>query len=327
MSTFTVNNNNNSAKLNSETHKSLTNRISSAPLEINSSRKKFQSKFKSNSFTSLATPHKLVDCVPAKTESAHIEPLERFTVSYVIKRGYFNLVRYLLSLGLDPNHVDPHQSLPEMYPPLIYCTFIKDEKWALGVAQTLLEYGADLKKTDVNKLNPIHYCCAFGLENLLSLFLKSVDFDLSKALDSNGNNCMHYAIRSHNLNCVKLIIEKFKPNEMYKRIDIQNSKGLRPSQIEDECDYSSIKYFNYKFSGNDSLNICKLLLVDFVREYSILKAIKILKSTVKPTEPEDSKLKVGASKSKKSRSSKQKSKKSATIPNEKSKILFKTTIY
>lgn len=306
--------------------KILTTRISSAPIRTLTSTKK-NTNFSSNSFTSL----KANDTKYNSTN--HSEPLERFTISYVIKRGYFNLVRYLLSLGIDPNHVSVKESYPDMYTPLIYCTFIKDEKWALSVAQNLLEHGADLKKTDVNKLNPIHYCCAFGLESLLNLFLNSIDFDLSRSLDSNGNNCMHYAIRSHNLNCVKLIIDKFKPNEMYKKIDLKNSLSLKPSQIEDEINFNSIIYFNYKFPGHDSLDLCRETLVNFIKEHHILRTVT--KQIIQPKLIEsdtESKLKK-ESKSKNKRSNKLKTKKnsakssSASLQQQNEKSEFKSTFF
>jgi len=252
-----------------------SSRINSAPLSSQTTKQnKLITKFSSNSFSSLKTKQndqQEQHRQQQKNQNLN-EPLERFTISYVIKNGYFNLVRYLLSVGVDPNHVSSKDvTNPDLYTPLIYCTFIKDEKWSLSIAQNLLEHGADLKKTDIHKLTPIHYCCAFGLTNLLSLFLNSIDFDLSKSLDKNGNNCMHYAIRSHNLQCVNLIIKKFQPNEMYKRIDAKNLLKLKPSQIEDEKDFNSIKYFNYKFSGTDSLQVCKDTLLDFIKEYSFLK--------------------------------------------------------
>lgn len=298
LTSFVSNNNETPTK-----KKQAANRINSAPIRTLTT----TTKFSSTSFNNLKQQQN-------QAKENQIEnPLERFTVDYVIKRGYFNLVRYLLGLGLDPNHVSFKDSYPHMYTSLIYCTFVKDEKWAISLAQNLLEHGADLKQTDSNLLNPIHYCCAFGLENLLRLFLKSVDFDLSKALDANGNNCMHYAIRSHNLNCVKLIIEKFKPNDMYKKIDVKNALGLKPSQIEDEVDFSQMKYFNYKFNGVDSLDECKQELTDFIREYTILRTIIIYKPKLE-SKPSDLKkedlLKTKTSKSKK-RTGKQKSKKNS----------------
>jgi hypothetical protein len=329
-SSLISNNNNNLITNINETQNNTirtSSRINSAPL-TSQTKSKLITKFSSNSFNSLKTKQQ------QQSNQNLNEPLERFTISYVIKNGYFNLVRYLLSVGVDPNHVSKDATNPDWYTPLIYCTFIKDEKWAISIAQNLLEHGADLKKTDKNKLTPIHYCCAFGLPNLLNLFLNSIDFDLSKSFDKNGNNCMHYAIRSHNLSCVNLIIKKYQPNEMYKRIDLKNSLKLKPSQIEDEKDFNSIKYFNYKFSGIDSLQVCKNTLIDFIKEYSILKQPPVVVNTT-PTQPiiaeEESTIfttikikKETSSKSKKRSKSKQKT---TNSPQTVEKSEFKNTFF
>lgn len=82
----------------------------------------------------------------------------KYTLTYAIKKGYFNLVRTLLSSGADPNQIDPEDRQNLRKNPLIYSTYIRDETWASSVARILLEYGADLSQTDSRRLNPIHYC-------------------------------------------------------------------------------------------------------------------------------------------------------------------------
>lgn len=156
----------------------------------------------------------------------------RYTTTYVIKKGYFNLVRCLLCLGADPNYVDEKEINNRTS--LIYTTFIKDNRWAENVAYTLLEHGADLKKSDSKGLTPIHYCCTFGRDALLKIFLQSVDFDLSCSLDLNGNSCMHYAIGSGNVKCVNLLIRKFTSSSFTKKINLENRFGLKPIDIHNE---------------------------------------------------------------------------------------------
>ncbi len=143
---------------------------------------------------------------------------QKYTITYVLRRGYFNLVRYMLTMGIDPNQVSVEKeligsTLDNSCTALILCTFIKDETWCLNVARNLLEHGAFLHRTDSRFLNAIHYCCAFGREKLLECYLgiflinlfrfdffqtltwlldfssslDSLDFDLSKAVDLNGN--------------------------------------------------------------------------------------------------------------------------------------------
>ena len=206
----------------------------------------------------------LLNSRPNSSKQQAASATSRYTTTYVIKKGYFNLVRYLLSTGADPNFVDEKE--PNSRTSLIYATFIKDETWSLSVAQNLLEFGANLKQTDAKHLNPIHYCCAFGRVKLLELFLKSLDFDLSKALDSNGNSCLHYALRSHNSRIVSLIVAKFKKGHM-TRVAPRNVFGIKPLELEDEDELKQLKEANKPhllFAGEDSLDDCKQILSDYV---------------------------------------------------------------
>lgn len=153
--------------------------------------------------------------------------IERFTICYVIKKGYFNLVRYLLNLGKDPNERDSGNSCRTA---LIYCTFIKDEGWALSIAQNLLEFGAMLHLTDSNNLSPIHYCAAYGLDKLLDVFLRSLDFDISKICDDKGNNALHYALQNKRNSCTRLLIEKCCQSKIFGICD-KNKFGVSPINL------------------------------------------------------------------------------------------------
>lgn len=92
----------------------------------------------------------------------------KYTLTYAIKKGYFNLVRTLLGLGADPNQVDASEertngpTAPLKRNPLIYTTYIRDLTWAKNIARLLLEHGADLSHTDSRRLTPIHYCNYFS---------------------------------------------------------------------------------------------------------------------------------------------------------------------
>lgn len=215
----------------------------------------------------------------ASTSSSTI-PLKKkqYTVVYTIKRGYFNLVRHLLDLGLDPNHVSSADD-NGMRTPLILCTFIRDERWSFNIAQNLLEHGASLRKCDNQQLTPIHYCCAFGRDKLLELFLNSLDYDLSKSIDLNGNSCMHYAIRSHSLKCVELLVNKFKsiygtysPSYPHinsdKRLNFKNKFGLRPTDIDEELEHVNS---NRVYPGRNSIVDCRSCFIDFLKTDYIMR--------------------------------------------------------
>jgi hypothetical protein len=212
---------------------------------------------------------------------------KQYTIVYVIKKGYFNLVRHLLDLGVDPNFVSDKDDPKLLRCPLIYATFIRDDKWAYTVAQNLLEYGASLQRADLNHLTPIHYACAFGRPHLLELFLSSLDFDLSRVVDANGNSCIHYAMRSHNLKCLQLLIKKYnsyymqhvhvvlsspyheQAESLNDKLNCRNKLGLRPSDLGEEVNDN--EQHNFVYSGKDSLHACRSALVDFLSIESVAK--------------------------------------------------------
>jgi hypothetical protein len=199
-----------------------------------------------------------------QSSTSSFKPSTRYTTTYVIKKGYFNLVRYLLSTGTDPNFVDEKEAF--LRTSLIYSTFIKDETWSLSVAQNLLEFGANLRQTDAKRLTPFHYACAFGRVKLLELFLGSLDFDLSKSLDLNGNSCLHYALRSHNVVIVRLVVQKLKKCHMIK-VNLRNVFGLKPIDIEDEEEIKISKETNkphFLFDGENPLEECKQILNEYI---------------------------------------------------------------
>lgn len=166
-------------------------------------------------------------------------PIERFNIAYVIKKGYFNLVRYLLNIGADPNVRDRDKNCSKRFG-LIYCTFIDDEKWALNIAQNLLECGAYLKNKDENGLSALHYCAAFGLAKLLKLFMESLDFDLTNELDNDGNSVLHYAFKSQNVSCINILLEKCQQSHMNGLEKMTNKNGYTALEFISNYSYKNI---------------------------------------------------------------------------------------
>lgn len=179
------------------------------------------------------------------------QEIPRFTILYALRRGYFNLIRHLLANGADPNQADTKDKFHRT--PLIYCTFIKDDNWALSIAQNLLEHGADLQICDLKGLTALHYCCTFNKHKLLNLFLNSLDFDLLNTFDLNGNTCLHYATRFCHLKCIRLILNKCKQYNSID-VDLRNSYGFRPSDLLNEPNNNLSKDLNEK---------CKLILKNY----------------------------------------------------------------
>jgi hypothetical protein len=236
-------------------------------------------------------PMNLTRSSSALYQGSTFMPKKHYTLVYVIKKGYFNLVRHLLELGLDPNHVSERDDAHHLRCPLIHATLIRDDQWAFTVAQTLLEHGATLRTAEPERrLTALHYACAFARPRLLELFLNSLDFDLATAVDINGNSCLHYAMRAHSLNCLQLLIRKYSSyytiyhqapvrasyaatsyserDDYYysinEKLNARNKLGLRPIDLGEEIESGGAAENNFVYSGRDSLALCRNTLVDFL---------------------------------------------------------------
>lgn len=193
----------------------------------------------------------------------------RYTATYAIKKGYFNLVSSLLAEGADANNrVDARGRTA-----LIYAMHIRDEAWAVSVTRSLLASGADLSATDTRGLTALHYCCAYGRVALLRLMLGALDFDMGEARDMNGNTCVHYAVRARSVACVRALLEKYARAhlECGARVDAENRFGLRPSQVTDES--SEEDGGKHDEGESSAICVCKDELLNFVKITSQLKQV------------------------------------------------------
>lgn len=97
--------------------------------------------------------------------------------------------------------------------PLILCTYI-EQKWSVTLTRLLIQAGADIFARDtVNNCQALHYACARLRSSLIDILLRNVYFDLSKAVDANGNTPLVYFIVSYYFNEHKLS-EKSKHSVM-----------------------------------------------------------------------------------------------------------------
>lgn len=92
--------------------------------------------------------------------------------------------------------------------PLILCNYTED-KWAVTLTRMLIENGADITKQDLtNGCQTFHYACSRLNGNLIEILLRNVDFDLSEAVDFNGNTPLVYFLISYCYNHSRLSNEK-----------------------------------------------------------------------------------------------------------------------
>ena len=179
-------------------------------------------------------------------------------VAYVIAKGYFNLVRHIVRSVRDV-HAAVNSRTPcnvggsglivasgngsvsgggvRHVSPLVLCMFVRDAAWSTTLTRVLLESGAEPGDPEPRTgLNALHYCCAFGNTRVLELCLHAVAFDVTRARDSNGNTCLHYAMRSGSVECLAMLFARHVRArltiDMFERLDAANRLGLRPSDVQ-----------------------------------------------------------------------------------------------
>ena len=96
-------------------------------------------------------------------------------------------MRVLAHLGVDVDKRDEHGRTP-----LMNCALVDDERWAVGLARTLLEHGARSVPRDRLGFTALHYACIRRRPALVDVLLAAADFDV-RAVDRRGNASLHYA--------------------------------------------------------------------------------------------------------------------------------------
>lgn len=90
---------------------------------------------------------------------------------------------------------------------LMCCALVVDDRWAVGLARTLLERGARVGlRTRQLRLNALHLACMLGRAELVRLFLAALDYDLM-ATDALGNTALHYAAAAGRTDIVRLVAD------------------------------------------------------------------------------------------------------------------------
>lgn len=96
-------------------------------------------------------------------------------------------MRLLARLGVDVNKPDVHGRTP-----LMNCALVNDERWGVGLARTLLEYGARSTVRDRLGFTALHHACVRRRPALVGVLLAAADFDI-RAVDRRGNSSLHYS--------------------------------------------------------------------------------------------------------------------------------------
>lgn len=142
------------------------------------------------------------------------------SVCATLKKGHFNLIRFLLDLGADPDEQDSSGKTA-----LSLCAFVQEENWGVGLARTFIEKGARIGLRDGLGLSAVHYACIYGRVKLMTVFLNAIDFDLNQG-DRLRHTPLFYASRYGNIELIKLLVSCLKKFDL--TVDKPNKYGVTP---------------------------------------------------------------------------------------------------
>ena len=133
-------------------------------------------------------------------------------------------VKFLLSRGCDPN--SPTSS--KEFRPLMVACYVQNPKHRIPIFETLLEYGAEPRLTDVHGRNSVMYACALSLLREVSMMIEDCEYDLN-VTDDHGDTLLHICAKAGNVDVLKRVMK-----EMYRYrldINIQNNDSLTPLSL------------------------------------------------------------------------------------------------
>lgn len=137
-----------------------------------------------------------------------------------IRKGQFHDIRLLVSAGMDVNVRDNEGKTP-----LITCTFLCQEDWAVGIARMILQNGGLIGMKDKSGRNGLMYAAIFQRLELVRLFLNAVDYNINDT-DRFGNSALFYAASAGDAVVTHEIVQRLKHFKM--SMDISNKWGMTP---------------------------------------------------------------------------------------------------
>ena len=105
--------------------------------------------------------------------------------------------------------------------PLMNCALVDDERWAVGLARTLLEHSARSGPRDRLGFTALHYACVYHRPALVRV-LVAADFDV-RATDRRGNTPLHYAVATGDCVVSALLLSAYRRHQL--PVDAVNRHG------------------------------------------------------------------------------------------------------
>lgn len=133
---------------------------------------------------------------------------------------------------------------------LMLCAKINEERWAFGLAQTLIEKQADLNAKDRLGMTALHHACVNQRVLLVDLFLSAADFDMNEQ-DAYGNTALFYAVTRGNLAIAKTLVSHLTRYRF--SIDLANRNGFTPLLQAAKRGYQSIVHLLLDYGANTAV--------------------------------------------------------------------------
>ncbi|XP_033115178.1 uncharacterized protein LOC117115466 [Anneissia japonica] len=176
-----------------------------------------------------------------------------------IRKGMYNDVRTIIFSGYRVINIRD----PERRTPLSVCCFIEQEDWAVGIARMLLENDAKVGLTDRQGRNALIHACIYQRSQLVSLFLKAIDFDLDHR-DRFGNTALFYASSTGNTEIVSALVDKM----LKFKLGVDQVNRWRMSALMEACRLGHIHCANLLMSeGKASTDLRDKILGKSAQEW------------------------------------------------------------
>ncbi|CAH2310936.1 Hypothetical predicted protein [Pelobates cultripes] len=116
----------------------------------------------------------------------------KMDVNIAVMKGDYKRLRKLVEDGGEVNGRDSENRTP-----LMVCCLHNGEKWAVGAARILLNFGAKVGHCDQEGRNALMYAIMYEREDLVKLYLDALDYGLSHK-DKSNRTILWYATMSRN---------------------------------------------------------------------------------------------------------------------------------
>ncbi|CAF0987521.1 unnamed protein product [Brachionus calyciflorus] len=225
-------------------------------------------------------------------------------LSFNLSKGHYNFVSELLKSKLEKQNFDfeidvdetikvenlqfetnrSHKKFLFGKTPLILCTYLKENEWAINLSRLLIQNGANVSLRDhLNGCTALHYACSMLKLELIEILLRNTNFSQDNLKDYNGNTPLFYLISSYAYYLVEKINIVYTEEKFLQVFQIF-LKYLRHYNLKinayNRFGLSLYELWNFLFTNNQNLkdNETFNFIGRLLKEENSISETKILKN-------------------------------------------------